>query len=166
MLLQQTKNLKKPPPDPAARKHSACIDAAKKQTTVSTPPAAAAASTKRSACASLKDNNSISSKDESQAQLSNNKPSNYTNNNPPPAAAKRPALDSNKIAVVTPAKAIKSTKVFAKDLRYIACSNNSRLNNLLLSIQLDDLINCVKTKIFLKEFSRLVSSLCNLGLDC
>ena len=94
------------------------------------PPAAAAASTKRSAWAALKDDNTISSIEETQAQFSNNKSSNYTNNDPPPAAAKRPALDCNKIAVVTPAKSIKSTKVFVKDLRDLAQNNNSHLNNL------------------------------------
>ena len=32
--------------------------------------------------------------------------------------------------MVTPAKSIKSTKVFVKDLRDLACNDNSRLNNL------------------------------------
>ena len=129
MSLQQNKNLKKPLPAPALRKHSACIAAAKNQSAVVAPFAAATTSTKHSARAALKDNDLISSKEEAQQQFRNHEDSSYTNKDAPPAAAKRPALDSNKIAVITPAKTNQSTMVFVKDLQDLAHNNNSRLKS-------------------------------------
>ena len=102
----------------------------KKHAAVSALSTPAAAFGKRSACAAPKDNKSLSSNEEPLTQFSNHNNLLYAKKDPPPASLKRPALDSNKIAVITPSKSTKNTKVFVKDLCNLACNNDLRLNNL------------------------------------
>ena len=101
-----------------------------KNASVAATSPAAAASGKCSAQAADNNNESIRSMEDPFTQFNGHNNLLYTKNNPHLAAAKRPALDSNEIAVITTSKTTRNTKVFVKDLCDLACNDNSWLNNL------------------------------------
>ena len=154
MSSAQAKLLKKPPPAPARRQPSTriAVAAAKKKSA-----AAASASASTSAAAPKKNPYNVWMRNEKLGiahkrisrspdsdveeepadtseypltQLSEHEDSTEETNNPPPAAAKRPAIDSNEIAVITPSKPTKKNKVLVKDLRELTRNDDLRMNNL------------------------------------